>query len=214
MQRIIVVCAGGHGAVVADILRRARMDGAGSAPIGFVDDTPALQGTSIEGLPVLGTIPALHTLPHDGIVIALGDNHLRRALTDRLAGLGERLVSAIHPRSTVAASAQIEAAVVVGAGAIIMVRARIGRGAVINTNASVDHDTVVGDFAHVSPGVTVGANVLIGQETLLAPAACVVAHRRVGARSVIGAGAVVVRDIPDDVIAFGNPARVQPPRGR
>ena len=79
MQRIIVVCAGGHGRVVADILAAARLAGADALPIGFVDDTPSLIGATVSGLPVLGSVSALGSLAHDAIVIALGDNHLRRA---------------------------------------------------------------------------------------------------------------------------------------
>ncbi|MEA2274291.1 MAG: hypothetical protein QOI98_2999, partial [Solirubrobacteraceae bacterium] len=67
---------------------------------------------------------------------------------------------------------------------------------------------ILGDYAHVSAGGTVGANVRIGDETLIALSASVASERTVGARTIIGAGAVVVRDIPDDVIAFGVPARV------
>ncbi|MDQ3283828.1 MAG: acetyltransferase, partial [Acidobacteriota bacterium] len=88
-------------------------------------------------------------------------------------------------------------------------RAAIGRGVLLNTKASVDHDSVVGDFAHVSAGGTVGAKCTIGEETLIALGASVASDRTVGARTIIGAGAVVVRDIPDDVIAFGVPARVK-----
>ena len=212
MQRIIVVCAGGHGRVVADILAAARVAGDDELPIGFVDDTPALAGATISGLPVLGPISALRSLPHDAIVVALGDNHLRRALTERLVSSGEQPCCAIHPRATIAASVQMAAGVVICAGAIVQPGARLGRGVIINTRASADHDTTVGNFAHLSPGATVGAYAAIGDEALIALGASIVGGRRVGARSVIGAGAVVVRDIPDDVVAFGNPARIQPTR--
>ena len=212
MQRIIVVCAGGHGRVVADILGAARLAGADALPVGFVDDTPSLIGTTVSGLPVLGSVSALGSLAHDAIVIALGDNHLRRALSDRLVSNGEQLHCAIHPHATVAVSAQVTDGTVICAGAVVQPGARLGRGVIINTRASADHDSTVGDFAHLSPGATVGAYVAIGDEALVALGASIVAGCRVGARSVIGAGAVVVRDIPDDVVAFGNPARLQPAR--
>jgi sugar O-acyltransferase (sialic acid O-acetyltransferase NeuD family) len=212
MQRIIVVCAGGHGAVVADILHRARAEGSDLEPIGFVDDTPALLGTVVEDVPVLGPIDSLRDFAHDAVVIAMGENAVRRELTDRLVGQGERLATAVHPRSVIASSVRLEEGVVVSAGAVVQSRSRIGRCAVINTRSSVDHDSTIEAFAHLSAGVTVGANVHIGEEALLALGASVISRRRIGARTLIGAGAIVVRDIPSDVIAFGNPARVRPGR--
>ena len=212
MQRIIVVCAGGHGRVVADVLAAARLAGTDLLPVGFVDDTPALVGATVSGLTVLGPISALGALPHDAIVVALGDNHLRRVLTERLVSSGAQLCCAIHPRATVAASVQMADGAVICAGAVVQPGARLGHGVIINTRASAEHDTTIGNFAHLSPGATVGAYTAIGDEALIALGASIVGRRRVGARSVIGAGAVVVRDIPDDVVAFGNPARIQPTR--
>lgn len=90
-----------------------------------------------------------------------------------------------------------------------MPRATVGRGVLLNTKSSVDHDSVIGDFAHISAGATVGANVVIGDEVLIGLGASVLSGCRVGERTVIGAGAVVVRDIPADALAFGVPARVQ-----
>jgi sugar O-acyltransferase (sialic acid O-acetyltransferase NeuD family) len=208
MTRVIIVCAGGQGAVVADILQRAGDAGSSVTAIGFVDDTPALQGTHVLDLPVLGTIASLPHLEHDAVVVAIGDNRARRALTEHLLASGERLVSAVHPRASVAPSATIDEGAMVSAGALLLPRAVVRRGVIINTNASVDHDSVVDDFAHVSAGVTVGARVQIGSEALLALGSAVISGRSVGARTTIGAGAVVVRDIPDDVVAWGVPARV------
>lgn len=203
-MKIVIVGAGGQGAVVADILQRA-----GAEAIGFVDDTPSLRGATILGLPVLGAIGDLASVPHDAVVVAVGDNRRRRAITERLAASGERLASAIHPHASVAPSATIGEGSMISAGALVLPRAAIGRGVLLNTKTSVDHDSVVGDFVHVAAGATVGAHVRIGEETLIAMGATVVSRMRVGARTIVAAGAVVVRDLGDDVTAFGVPARVR-----
>ena len=171
--RIVVVCAGSQGAIVADILQRARDAGAPIAAIGFVDDTRSLGGSMILGLPVLGTIAALHTVEHDAIVVAVGDNRIRRAMTARLLAAGEQLATAVHPFASVAPSAHIGEGSMISAGAIVLPRATIGRGVLLNTKASVDHDSVVGDFAHIGPGATVGAHAQIGEEMLVALGASV-----------------------------------------
>jgi sugar O-acyltransferase (sialic acid O-acetyltransferase NeuD family) len=198
-MKIVIVGAGDEGAIVADILRDAA---------GFVDDRPETRGTSVLGLPVLGPIAALRDIEHDAIVVAIGDNRARRDVTEGLLSRGEHLIPAVHPFSSIASSATIGDGSIISAGAIVLPRAFIGRGVIVNTKASVDHDSVVGDFAHLGPGATLGGDVRIGAETFIALGASVVSGRSVGARSVIGAGAVVVHDIPDDVTAFGVPARI------
>lgn len=201
---IIIVGAGGQGAIVADILLQRR-----SRVLGFVDDTPALQGTTVMGLLVLGPVSVLRDFAHDAIIVAVGDNGHRRALTQRLVAEGERLATAIHPFSSIAPSATIGEGSMISAGALVLPRVRIGRGVLLNTKSSVDHDSVVGDFAHVSAGATVGAKTSIGEETLIAISATVISAVTVGRRVVVAAGAVVVKNVGDDVRMFGVPARVR-----
>jgi len=201
VTRIVIVGAGGQGRIVADILETA-----GNPAVAFVDDRRALHGTTILGLPVAGA--SVGDVAHDAVIVAIGDNHVRRAVTEKLIANGERLASAIHPFTSIAKSASIGEGAMISAGAIVLPRVVVGRGVLLNTKASVDHDTVVGDFAHVSAGATVGAECTIGEETLIGLGASVLSRCNVGKRTVIGGGAVVVRDIPDDVIAYGVPARV------
>jgi sugar O-acyltransferase (sialic acid O-acetyltransferase NeuD family) len=212
VSRIVIVCAGGQGAIVADILQRAHEAGADALPAGFADDTPELLGTAVLGLDVLAPVGSLSGIAHDAVIVAFGDNEGRRAITERLLAAGERLATAIHPRACVAPSASIGEGSMISAGAVISPRAIIGRGVIVNTNASIDHDTVVEDFAHVSAGATVGARCRIGAESLIALGASVISGATVGERTIVGSGAAVVADIPDDVVAFGVPARIR--RGR
>jgi sugar O-acyltransferase (sialic acid O-acetyltransferase NeuD family) len=201
-QRIVIVGAGAQGAIVADIL-----DAAGTPAAAFVDDS--VPGTTVLGVSVVGPLDALRDLAHDAVIVAIGDNHARRAVTERLLAQGERLATAIHPFTFVAPSASIGEGAMISAGALVLPRATLGRGVLLNTKSSVDHDTIVGDFAHVSAGGTVGAKCRIGDEALIALGASVASGVSVGARTVIGSGAAVVRDVPDDVVAYGVPARVR-----
>jgi sugar O-acyltransferase (sialic acid O-acetyltransferase NeuD family) len=186
VKRIVIVGAGGQGAIVADILR-------GDAA-GFVE---------------LGPVEAVRGIDHDAVIVAIGDNATRRILTERLLAAGEQLATAVHPFTSIAPSATIGEGSMICAGAVVSPRAMIGRGVLLNTKSSVDHDSIIGDFVHISPGATVGANVRIGDGTLIAAGATVISGITIGARTIIGAGAVVVRDIGDDVVAFGVPARVR-----
>jgi sugar O-acyltransferase (sialic acid O-acetyltransferase NeuD family) len=197
MNRIVIVGAGGQGTIVADIL--------GDRAAGFVDDSPALHGTTVLGLRVFASCDDVE---HDGVIVAIGDNAVRRAITERLTAAGERLAIAIHPFASIARSATIADGAMISAGAIVLPRVALGRGVLLNTKSSADHDCVLGDFVHLAPAATLGGNVRIGAETTIGPAATIVSNITIGARVVIGAGAVVLRDLPDDVTAWGVPARI------
>jgi acetyltransferase EpsM len=189
MERILIIGAGAQATVVADILE-------------------------LRGTPAVGMIEQDRPLPaHDAVIVAIGDNHARRRVTEELVARGERLATAVHPFTSIAASAVIAPGAMICAGAVVQPRARIGRGVILNTKASVDHDSVVGDFAHIAPGATIGGRCAIGEETLVATGACVASGVAVGARATIGAGAAVVRDLDADVVAWGVPARVTRRRG-
>jgi len=198
VKRIVIIGAGGHGAVVADIL--------GERAAGFVDDSALLHGTAVLGLPVFASLAEIE---HDGVIVAIGDNAARRIVTERVVSAGERLATAMHPFVSVAPSAMIGAGAVLCAGAIVSPRAVLGRGVLLNTKASVNHDCLIGDFVHIAPGATLAGDVRVGADTFIGPGATVAAGICIGARAVIGAGAVVVRDVPDEVTAWGVPARIR-----
>lgn len=202
---LLIVGAGGHGRVVADAARCA-----GRRVVAFADAQP--RRAELLGIPVeqaeVAAIPALATSLGAEVVVALGDNRLRKAVQEALAFAGLPLGCVVHPSSTVASSASLGAGTVVLAGAIVGVAAKIGEGGIINTGARVDHDGDIGAFCHLSPGATLGGEVTIGEGTHLAVGVSVRNRIRIGCWSLIGVGAAVVKNVPDAVLAFGVPARI------
>ncbi len=203
----VIYGAGGHGAVVLDCLRSANLE-----VIGFLDDSPELAGTKNCGLPVLGTLAASIDLlrrEQAAVVPGIGDIAMRRQICEEVAAAGLVLAGAVHASALVSPSAVVGAGTVLCPGAIVNARSRIGRGCIVNTGASVDHDCELGDFVHVSPGAHLGGNVVVGPGTMLGLGLAVIPHVKIGAWSVVGAGSVVVRNIPEKALAYGNPARVK-----
>ena len=202
----IVYGASGHGKVVADILRACSVE-----VEGFVDDDPSRQCTQVAGLKVLGNgawlVERAHRQPVSA-VLGIGDNLARRAVAEGCTRAGIRLLTAVHPSATIAPSATISSGVVIMAHAVVNADAVIREGAIINTGAIVEHDCVVWDFAHLSPKVAIGGRVSIGELSWLGIGSTVVPDLRVGTGSIVGAGATVVRDVDDWVVAVGTPARV------
>jgi|SRR5579872_1063185 len=207
IQRIFVYGASGHGKVVADILL-ARKD---CEFAGFIDDGSQLQGASVLGHPVFGDGPWLQQESRRVRVrVALGvaDNKIRHRLAEKCRSWGIEAISLVHPTASVSDSARLEPGTIVMAQAAINPNARIGRGAIVNTAAVVEHDVEIGEFGHVAPNSAMAGASRLGAFSMLGIGAVVIQCVRVGSNTIVGAGSVVSRDIGNDVVAYGVPARV------
>lgn len=206
---ILVFGSSGHASVVIDSIERQQ-----SYEIAGLVDSFKPAGTVILGYEVLGTEAELAGITRDrrvfGIVIAIGDNWQRARIAAHIRAAAPELqiVSAVHPGAEVSRSVEIGAGSVVMAGAVINRNARIGPFCIVNTKASVDHDSSLAEFSSVAPGATLAGNVHVGAYTAVCLQAAVAEKCSIGAHSVIGAGSVVLNDLPDHVLAYGVPARV------
>ena len=207
MKNVIVIGAGGHGRVAADALLAMQRAGEPVAAAGFVDADPALRDARVLGLPVLGTDEELASIAHDAVILAVGDNVVRRALFERLASRGERFVTVCHPAAVVSPHAHVGEGTLIAARAVVNADAVVGRNVILNTGCVIEHDDVVGDHAHIAPGAVLGGNVLVGEGALVGIGATVMPGRSVGAWATVGAGACVTKPVPDEAVAFGVPAR-------
>ncbi|WP_256079408.1 acetyltransferase [Massilia sp. YIM B04103] len=215
MDNIFLIGSSGHARVIIDIVEKE-----GRYRIAGLIDGLRPAGETTLGYPVLGgpdELPQLlqQHLVH-GVILAIGDNHARIRMAEKLADLCPGLVfpNAIHPAAVLGRDVAIGPGSVVMAGAVLNPCCRVGAHCIVNTKASLDHDAVLGDGASLAPGVTTGGACVIGAETAVGAGAVVLHRVEVGAYSVIGAGAVVTRAIPDLVVAYGCPARAVRTRAR
>ena len=202
--------ASGHGKVVADIL----LSNVNVNLVGFVDDRKELTGTTVLGLPVLGNgewLGRKAARSRAAVALGVGDNRTRQLLAERCLGWGIEIITTIHPTASVSRSARLGRGTVVMASAVINPDARIGLGVIVNTCAVVEHDVVIEDYAHISPNATMGGGSCLGAFSHLGLGASVLPCVVIGSSTVVGAGAVVVKNLPDGVVAVGIPARVTPP---
>ena len=139
---------------------------------------------------------------------SVGNTGGRRILYRNLSDLGFEIPIIIDPSAVVSCWATIEKGVYIGKRAIINAGSKVGACAIINTGTIVEHDCVIGNFAHISPGTTLCGQVSIGNDSHIGAGSVVRQCINIGLSSMIGAGSVVVKDIPDNVKAYGNPCRV------
>jgi sugar O-acyltransferase (sialic acid O-acetyltransferase NeuD family) len=182
MKHLLIVGAGGHGRAVAEAVIAAESH----IVIGFIDDAyPELR--SVLGFPVLGTTAELvrHRSAAEHVIVAIGNNTVRRRLTAYVRELEFVLESAFHPRATISPSASIGSGSAVMAGAIVGPEAVIGEGVIVNCGAVVDHHCRVEAFGHL------GVNAAMAGGTVLGVGAWMQAGSALGYGAVIDAGRVV-----------------------
>jgi len=203
--QLLVYGAGGHGRVVADAAEQS-----GWIVSGFIDDRVS-SGTVVGyRYRVLGNREWLGSQARTyRICLGIGDNYIRRAVALFVASLGFSIESIVSPHAVISPSARIGVGSVIFAGAVVNSMASLGTGTIINSGAIVEHDAIVGEFAHLSPRSALGGGAAVGDLTHVGMGCSILPLIPIGSRSIVGAGSVVTRRVPDDVVAFGVPARVR-----
>lgn len=204
-ERLVILGAGGHAKMVIEAARTQGLYEPALCLAHIDDLVPHVLGIPVEP----ESDERLAALQHQGFhaFVAVGSNRLRRKLCNKLEQLGLPLATIVSSQAWISPSASVSAGSIIMPGAIIGAETKVGRGAIINTSASVDHDGVIGDFVHIAPGVHLAGCVTIGETSFLGVGVSVIPERRVGSGCTIGAGAVVVRDVPDNQVWVGCPAR-------
>jgi sugar O-acyltransferase (sialic acid O-acetyltransferase NeuD family) len=209
MSGVLIVGSSGHARVIVDIIERS---GAHTI-LGFLDDAKA-PGMIEIGYPILGCLDDLSEIVRgqnpQGFLVAIGDNWNRGMAVEKVKEMAPLLpaIIAVHPGAQVAHSACLGPGTAVMAGAVVCSNASVGSFCIVNTRASVDHDSHLDDFASIAPGGTLAGNVRVGAYSAICLQACVAERVRIGSHTVVGAGSVVLDDLPDGVLALGTPARI------
>jgi len=201
--------AGAQGRLTIELLRAL----APAAEAVLVDDDPAHVCERAPDVPVIarGELARRVDLATARVVVALGDNRARMQVAEELAAAGATFGILVHPSAFVSPSATLGPGTVVFPGALVQSQASLGEHVIVNTGAIVEHDCVIANGASLSPGCRTGGRALVGLGAFLGVGVTLAPRVSVGDRTIVGAGAVVVADLPPDVVAYGVPARVVRP---
>jgi len=204
LKCLAILGASGHGKVVADCA-----ESVGWKEIVFFDD--AWPKCSVNGVwDVIGNTESLlnNISSYDGVVVAIGDNAIRRKKQNDLFSQDVPLVSIVHPNAVISQYTELGVGSVIMAGAVINADSKLGSSCIVNTGATIDHDCVLGDGVHISPGVNLAGGVIVGENTWIGIGTVVRQLIHIGKNVVVGAGSVVVKNVADGLNVAGVPARV------
>lgn len=197
-KRLIIIGASGHGKVIADIALKL-----GYEIIGFLDDNDSVK--EICDFPVLGNTKKIQDYKEEcEFIIAIGNNSIREKIAEQY---DVKWATLIHPTAVIGMHAQVGQGTVVMANAVINSCANIGRHCIINTSSVVEHDNVLDDYVHVSPNAALAGTVHIGKKTHIGVNACVKNNINITDDVIVGAGAAIVKDIKEEGVYVGVPAR-------
>ena len=202
MSKLYIIGAGGHGQVVLDCAKDACFE-----VDGFLDDNDSIIGKSIQGIKVLGKVALAKEI--DGFfVVAVGDNFKRKKVVEWLMLDDSKFATVIHPRVIIGSNVEVLPGSMILGGVVMNTSTFIGKHTILNTSSSVDHHNKIGDFVHIAPGVHMGGNVIVGEGAFIGVGASIIPGINIGKWSIIGAGSVVINDVPDYATVVGNPGKI------
>lgn len=209
MENIVLFGGGNHLQYSLDIIQKEGLYNV----VGIIDSVRNI-GDELFGYKVIGRQQDIALLAAeykiDAGIITVGDNWIRKIIHDDVVARmpGFRFVNAIHPSVIIGNNVTLGKGIIAMAGCIFNPGAVIGDFTFFATGAQIEHDCVIADYASVSAGTVLGGHVKVGKFSALTLNVTVVDRLTIGENTVVGAGAVVTKSLPDDVLAYGAPATI------
>ena len=205
MDKIVIIGAGGFGREVHWLIEEINKQSNYWDFLGYIDDqTPV--GTIINGFPVLGNIEWLNgqTL---NVVCAIGDPNIKKSVLSKLSSSSNKFPILIHPDVRISNYVDIGEGSIICSGCIFTVNIKIGKHVIINLDSTVGHDAIIMDYSTILPSVNISGHVTINERVSVGTGAKIIQGLSIGENTIIGAGAIVTKDIPANVVAVGMPAK-------
>lgn len=207
MKDLYIIGAGGFGREVAWIVERINSIKPTWNLKGFIDDNETLWGSTEGEYHVFGGCEYLLALEDVYAVCAVGSSNVRKKIIEKLKDTSVKFATLVDPSVLYSNSVKIGEGAIVCAGTIITVDVNIGDHVIVNLDCTIGHDAVIDDFVTIYPSVNVSGNVLIGECSELGTGTQIIQGKKVISNTIIGAGAIVVKDCIESGTYVGSPAK-------
>lgn len=205
---MLIIGAKGHAKEILDVFEKNNF----IEDIFFFDDiSEDIPDTIFSKYPVIKSLKTLNrfNINQRIFVLGLGNPFFRRQLSLKFQNLGWKLSSLISNNTLIGNyNVVLEKGLNIMHHVIISSDVEIGEGCLINARASIHHNVRIGKYCEISPGVCLTGNVIVNNFTFIGAGSIVIPKIKVGKNCIIGAGSVVNRDIPDNSVAVGIPAKI------
>jgi sugar O-acyltransferase (sialic acid O-acetyltransferase NeuD family) len=207
LRKLVILGAGGFGREVVAWARQSVQFEREWTVKGLIDDNPqALAGKNVS-VPLLGSIQDYQPSEGEVFICAIGIPAIKRRCCELLLSRGARFTQLIHRTAVMGDNVDLAEGVVLCPYSVVSANNRLGRCVAINLHSSVDHDACVDDWSQVNCHCDLTAAVQVGREVFIGSSVSIIPNVRIGDGAYIGAGSVVLRDVPPQAKVFGVPAR-------
>lgn len=209
MKRLVIIGAGGFGREVLEWAQHSTAYRREWEIAGFLDDRPdCLERFSNCPVPVIGNTRDYQPRKDQVFLCAIGIPRLREEMRRRFEQKGAVFTRLIHESCVIGSRVDLSPGVILCPGVVLTCDIHVGANTAVNVNTAIGHDAAIGTDCQISSFCDITGYVKLGDRVLLGSRASIIPGRHVGDRSVVGAGSVVVVNVPADVTVFGNPARL------
>lgn len=208
-KNLVIAGAGDFGREVSFVVERLNERGADWNLLGFVDDDETMWGAMADGYPVLGPVECLRDMERPlWVVCSVGTGRVRARIMEKvLSWPGISAASLVDPSVIVGRGAEIGEGSIVSPGTVLAINASLGAHTIVNLNCTIGHDTVLEDCCTVHPGSSLSGKVRVGRCTDIGTGTKIIQGLSVAPGTILGAGAVVVRDIAEPGTYVGVPVK-------
>lgn len=209
MKNLYIVGAGGFGREVVWLIERINKVTPTWNIVGFLDDADEVKGTVINGYKVLGGCDYLEAVSEEcWVVCTIGASKIRRKVVEKIKKYANvKFPVLIDPSVLCSELVQIGEGSIICAGTIITVNISLGEHVILNLDCTVGHDAILHDYVTVYPSVNISGNVVAEECVELGTGTQIIQGKKIERETIVGAGAVVVKDLPAKCTAVGAPAK-------
>lgn len=210
MKKIAIYGAGGFGREVHMLIEQINYVKAEWEFLGFFDDDFEKKGKQINGFEVLGGLNELNKLKEElFLVLAIGNPTTKKKIINKLNNSYLKFPRLIHPNVLLGDPKYLEIGegTIICASNIITCNIKIGKHVILNLACTIGHDTIINDYCSFMPTVNISGEVLIEEGVYVGTGAKIINQLTIGSNTIVGAGAVVSKNLPSNCTAVGIPAK-------
>jgi len=208
MENVVIIGAGDFSKLVLDILIAQNKKKKQYNILGLIDENKK-EGYDINGFKVLGDFTWFDNNKDMDfkVICSVAEPDIKKRLVEKAEKIGLKFFKAIHPDTSISESSEISNGVIINAGARIAANVKLEKHVTINFNSTIGHDVEAKKFSSVMPGANIAGFVKLKEGVYIGMNSAIIQDKIIGSYCKIGAGAVVVDNIPDNVTAVGIPAK-------